>query len=50
MDRFQSLQGSQTIKNKNDEEQMNKTINELNSPTKKTHTKHCNNLQYDIKY
>ena len=29
MDRFQSLQGQQTIKNKTDEEQMNKTINEF---------------------
>lgn len=29
MDRFQALQGRQTIKNKNDEEQMNKTINEF---------------------
>lgn len=29
MDRFQSLQGQQSIKNKNDEEQMNKTINEF---------------------
>ena len=29
MDRFQTLQGKQTIKNKNDEEQMNKTINEF---------------------
>lgn len=29
MDRFQDLQGQQTIKNKNDEEQMNKTINEF---------------------
>lgn len=28
-DRFQSLQGQQHIKNKNDEEQMNKTINEF---------------------
>ena len=28
-DRFQSLQGQQTIKNKNDEEQMNKIINEF---------------------
>lgn len=29
MDRFQLLQGQQHIKNKNDEEQMNKTINEF---------------------
>ncbi len=29
MDRFQNLQGRQTIKNKNDEEQMNKIINEF---------------------
>ena len=29
MDRFQSLQGQQSIKNKNDEEQMNKIINEF---------------------
>lgn len=29
MDRFQTLQGRQTIRNKNDEEQMNKTINEF---------------------
>ena len=29
MDRFQTLQGHQSIKNKNDEEQMNKTINEF---------------------
>lgn len=29
MDRFQSLQGQQSIKNKNDEEQMNKTIYEF---------------------
>ena len=29
MDRFQDLQGQQTIRNKNDEEQMNKTINEF---------------------
>lgn len=29
MNRFQSLQGQQSIKNKNDEEQMNKTINEF---------------------
>ena len=29
MDRFQTLQGRQTIKNKNDEKQMNKTINEF---------------------
>ncbi len=29
MDRFQSLQGQQSIKNKNDEEQMNKTITEF---------------------
>lgn len=29
MDRFQDLQGHQTIRNKNDEEQMNKTINEF---------------------
>lgn len=29
MDRFQILQGQQTIKSKNDEEQMNKTINEF---------------------
>ena len=29
MDRFQVLQGQQTIKNKNDEEQMNKIINEF---------------------
>ncbi len=28
-DRFQSLQGQQTIKNKNDEEQINKTINDF---------------------
>ena len=29
MDRFQSLQGRQSIKNKNDEEQINKAINEF---------------------
>ena len=29
MDKFQTLQGRQTIKNKNDEKQMNKTINEF---------------------
>ena len=29
MDSFQYLQGQQTIRNKNDEEQMNKTINEF---------------------
>ncbi len=29
MDRFQSLQGQQSIKNKNDEEQMNKIINDF---------------------
>lgn len=29
MDRFQTLQGQQTIKNKNDEEKMNKIINEF---------------------
>ena len=29
MDRFQALQGQQTIKDKNDEEQMNKIINEF---------------------
>lgn len=29
MDKFQTLQGQQTIRNKNDEEQMNKTINEF---------------------
>lgn len=29
VDRFQTLQGQQTIKNKNDEEQMNKSINEF---------------------
>lgn len=29
MDRFQLLQGQKSIKNKNDEEQMNKTINEF---------------------
>lgn len=29
LDRFQALQGQQTIKNKNDEEQMNKIINEF---------------------
>lgn len=29
MDRFQTLHGRQTIKNKNDEERMNKTINEF---------------------
>ena len=29
MDRFQTLQGQQTIKNKNDEEQMNKIITEF---------------------
>ena len=29
MDRFQALQGQKTIKNKNDEEQMNKIINEF---------------------
>lgn len=29
MDRFQTLQGQKTIRNKNDEEQMNKTINEF---------------------
>lgn len=29
MDRFQTLQGRQTIKNKNDEKQMNKIINEF---------------------
>lgn len=29
MDRFQTLQGQQTIRNKNDEDQMNKTIDEF---------------------
>ena len=29
MDSFQYLQGQQTIRTKNDEEQMNKTINEF---------------------
>ncbi len=29
MDRFQSLQGQQSVKTKNDEEQMNKTINDF---------------------
>ena len=29
MERFQALQGQQTIKDKNDEEQMNKIINEF---------------------